>query len=111
MNQDIAKAQLLANVIRHEFCLENAGVEKVYLFGSRARGEAMPGSDWDFLVITTSALERTLKKKVASKIRLRLAFEYDLSADILVWPSSMIPEIKKDRGRVSYTGLAEGIPV
>ena len=28
----------------------NYGVEKLYLFGSRARGDAKPDSDYDFLI-------------------------------------------------------------
>lgn len=30
--------------------LRRHGARRIWLFGSRARGEAAPGSDWDFLV-------------------------------------------------------------
>lgn len=34
-----------------ELCREDLGAEEVWLFGSRARGDNRPDSDWDFLVV------------------------------------------------------------
>lgn len=39
-----------------------ADLVAVVLFGSRARGEAHEGSDWDFLVIARGLPERTLER-------------------------------------------------
>lgn len=47
-------------------------IEKVLLFGSRARGDARPDSDWDFLVIMPSSLppgRRTLAVRRAARLR------------------------------------------
>ena len=39
----------------------------VVLFGSRARGEAAPESDWDFLVIAEGLPERALQRHISLK--------------------------------------------
>ncbi|MGH2970371.1 MAG: nucleotidyltransferase domain-containing protein [Solirubrobacteraceae bacterium] len=31
--------------------------ERIYLYGSRARGDTRPGSDWDLMVIVSSSVE------------------------------------------------------
>jgi uncharacterized protein len=35
---------------------------EVWLFGSRARGDARPDSDWDFLVLTEKPVDRLYKR-------------------------------------------------
>ncbi len=37
---------------------------EVWLFGSRARGDARDDSDWDFLVLTDNVVDRQFKYKV-----------------------------------------------
>jgi len=46
------KQDLLADIVRR--IVETAQPEKIILFGSRARGNARPGSDFDLLVIKES---------------------------------------------------------
>jgi predicted nucleotidyltransferase len=41
---------------------------KVYLFGSRARGDWHKESDWDILVLTNEKVNRNLKKQLRHKI-------------------------------------------
>lgn len=41
---------------------------KVYLFGSRARGDWHEESDWDILVLTNETVDRKLNKKVRHQI-------------------------------------------
>ena len=56
--------------------------EKVYLFGSHARGDAGPDSDFDLLVIVPDDAE-------PSRRRSRLAYEVlrgtGVAADVVVW--------------------------
>ena len=54
---------------------------QVILFGSRARGDARPGSDYDFLVIEDSPLPRHRR---AAKYR-RALIGLLASKDIVVW--------------------------
>jgi len=46
------KQDLLADIVSR--IVETAQPEKIILFGSRARGDARPGSDFDLLVIKES---------------------------------------------------------
>jgi predicted nucleotidyltransferase len=59
--------------------------ERIYLFGSHARGEAGPDSDLDFLVIVSDDAPRERRRS-------RLAYEAlrgtGRAADVLVWTRS-----------------------
>jgi predicted nucleotidyltransferase len=59
--------------------------ERIYLFGSRARGQAGPDSDYDLLVIVSD-------DATPARRRSRLAYEAlrgtGVAADVLVWPRS-----------------------
>jgi uncharacterized protein len=41
---------------------------KVFLFGSRARGDSNSFSDWDFLILTSLSVDENLKRKIRSKL-------------------------------------------
>jgi uncharacterized protein len=41
---------------------------EVWLFGSRARGDARPDSDWDFLILTDKPVDRTFKRQVRDQL-------------------------------------------
>ncbi len=55
-------------------------VERIILFGSRARGDARPDSDWDFLVVMPSH-QRPTQRGVAIR---RVARIHGVSMDFLV---------------------------
>lgn len=41
---------------------------EVWLFGSRARGDSRPDSDWDFLVLTNKHDDQELKRSVRNSL-------------------------------------------
>ncbi|MBO0936303.1 nucleotidyltransferase domain-containing protein [Fibrella sp. HMF5335] len=41
---------------------------EVWLFGSRARGDARPDSDWDFLMLTDKPVNRAFKRQVRDQL-------------------------------------------
>ena len=41
---------------------------EVWLFGSRARGDARPDSDWDFLMLTDKPVDRQFKRQVRDQL-------------------------------------------
>ncbi|MFN4032042.1 MAG: nucleotidyltransferase domain-containing protein [Fimbriimonadales bacterium] len=49
---------------------------ELYLYGSRARGDATPESDWDFLLILPDELAQTLRRAIQEAL-----YEIELSAD------------------------------
>jgi len=81
---------------------------RIVLFGSRARGDARPDSDWDLLVIADTDLDRAEREFVAH----RATWGVNVPKDILVftpaevaryasWRSCM-PSIALREGRVVY---------
>jgi predicted nucleotidyltransferase len=56
--------------------------EQIYLFGSKARGDAGPDSDFDLLVVVSDSAPPVCKRS-------RLAYEVlrgtGIAADVLVW--------------------------
>ncbi len=56
-------------------------IDKIILFGSRARGDYREDSDWDILVVTKEKLELRRKLGLLRNIKRRL--QYKFSLDIL----------------------------
>ena len=56
---------------------------KVILFGSRARGEALEDSDWDFLILTSQEVTPALEDEFRTKLyELELEYEQVISSVI-----------------------------
>jgi predicted nucleotidyltransferase len=98
---------LLAEIVRR--LVEAYEPERIYLFGSRARGDAGPDSDYDLLVVVPD--EAPVERR-----RSRLAYEalwgVSSAADVLVRARSefdarlhlraSLPSVVQDEGRVLY---------
>lgn len=108
-NNSLISKETLADNIREEFAGYGIMVKTIYLFGSRATGKVRPDSDWDFLVITSKKLDRSVQRKIVSHIRKKFIFDYNIDSDILVITESAIPSILDDKGRISYYAIWEGI--
>ena len=78
---------------------------RIVLFGSRARGDARPDSDYDFLVIEDSALPRYRR---AAKYRRALTGLLP-SKDILVWTPGEAAEWSTVPQALVTTALDEGV--
>jgi len=94
---------VLAEVVRR--LVEAFHPERVYLFGSRARGDAGPDSDYDLLVIVPDLASPERKRS-------RLAYEAlrgtGTAADVLVWTQSAFDRQIHLRASLPATVLAEG---
>jgi uncharacterized protein len=78
---------------------------KIILFGSQARGDAGPDSDFDLLVVLTTVVD-----KRADMVRLREALRpLPVPIDLLVFSRSDLEEWGDVRGTVLYPALREGI--
>jgi predicted nucleotidyltransferase len=79
--------------------------ERIYLFGSHARGESGPDSDLDFLVIIPDDAP-------PERRRSRLAYEAlrgtGIAADVLVWPRSYFESRRMVPASLSATVAKEG---
>jgi len=52
---------------------------RIILFGSRARGDSNPNSDWDFLILTRKEVNQDLKNKISDSL-----FEAELETDYVM---------------------------
>lgn len=56
--------------------------ERVYLFGSRARGDAAPGSDYDLMLVVP---DDATPERTRSRLAYERLWETGTAADVLVW--------------------------
>jgi predicted nucleotidyltransferase len=106
MNEiDIAK-----QVIKEE--IEGAGLnlEKVILFGSRARGDYSEDSDWDILVVVKNSFTREEKRYLLRSIYRRIARLRD-SYEIIIKTAADFERMKDIVGSLSYDANLEGIAI
>jgi predicted nucleotidyltransferase len=101
--KNIIKKEIV-NIIT-EFGLE---LDKIILFGSRARGDFNVLSDWDILIILKSEVSFDVEMKLSKKIRERLA-ENLIPCDILIRTPKDIERLKNYVHSVTKTALKEGV--
>ena len=83
-------------------------VVKILLFGSRARGDYNPDSDWDILVVTDKKINKTLKKKFVAEAKREIVWTIDDPVDIIVVDSKHFEEYKNIYGDISGIANLEG---
>ena len=93
----------LAELVRR--LAEHFKPRRIYLFGSRARGDHGPDSDYDLLVLVDGIREPDQR---LSRQAYKLAWELGTSADILVWPFDLFERRRHLRASLPGTVLAEG---
>ena len=80
------------------------GRARVILFGSRARGDAAPDSDVDFLIIAQDVGDR-----FKASVRLaRVAGDLRVPADVVVVSEAQVEEWGGVHGTMLYDALTEG---
>lgn len=94
-------------IIREEFAARQIAVKQIMLFGSRARGEATPDSDWDFLVVIGTTISWAEKCAIWLQLARRLA-TYTITADILIKFEQDFERDRHDVGKTTYYAAKEG---
>ena len=79
---------------------------KVYLFGSRSRGDATPDSDYDFLVVVASSDERPLRRAQKAYRALR---GLGISKDVIVTTSARFDRMKILAASLEHEVATEGL--
>jgi predicted nucleotidyltransferase len=93
----------LRQIVQH--ILDVGHPQKIVLFGSRARGEAQPDSDYDVLIIEPSHLPRY---KRAAPYRRALG-TLGVAKDIVVWTPQEVTEWQNVPNAFITTVLNEGV--
>lgn len=91
--------------------LPAAGVERVILFGSRARGEGNEGSDLDLAVILSGDEGPYWRQIVDVATELNLEYEYRLRISPLVVGHARLLELWDRERAIAQAILVEGIEV
>ncbi len=81
---------------------------KILLFGSRARKDHDPDSDFDFLLITEETFDLRKKRTLQSQIRKELA-KQNIPADILIQSQEEVNSKKEIFGHIIKQALREGV--
>ena len=97
-------------VLREEFNSRGIEIRTIILFGSRALGNARPGSDWDFIVVCKDVLGRKEKTDIWLNINRKLA-EQRIDADVLIKSEPDFEKDKFDTGKVTYYAVKHGVSV
>jgi predicted nucleotidyltransferase len=84
--------------------------KNIILFGSRARGDFTSQSDWDFLIVLKQRVSREEKRKIAHRVRKRLA-EFYLACDVIVRSEAEVEDRKSIIGSVVKSVMEEGLPI
>lgn len=89
-----------------EKVLQHDTQASVILFGSRARGDHKPDSDWDFLILTNKKADFKFQSKMRNAIyNLELKYDQDISTIIMESSQWEDREITSFHKNVTAEGL------
>jgi|SRR5579884_128428 predicted nucleotidyltransferase len=93
----------LAEVVRR--LIDAYQPERIYLFGSRARGDAGPDSDYDLLLIVPDGAPPERKH---SKLAYQVLWGTRAAADVIIWEKSAFERRARVVSSLPATVLREG---
>ncbi|MCS7064979.1 MAG: nucleotidyltransferase domain-containing protein [Fimbriimonadales bacterium] len=101
---------IIRQVIDEEIRRQGAAVVQIRLFGSRARGDYTPHSDWDLFVVVDKSLTVGDRRAAVQRIRWRLA-QAGIPCDLIICSEQSLRESQHDTGRLAYYAMKEGVPL
>ena len=101
-----AEDPVLAEVVRR--LVEVYRPERIYLFGSAARGEAGPDSDYDIMVVVPDDASPELQD---CRLGYRALRGLGIAKDLLVWTRSAFDRQLHLKASLPTTVLSEGKPL
>jgi len=107
MNGLIRRAK---EIINEQVRAAGCNVSRIFLFGSRARGDARPDSDWDFYVVVDKDLDYSQRWDISDRIRLRF-IRAGFSGDVFVQSEAVVQRRKNNTGFLTYYALKEGVEI
>jgi len=90
--------------------LERHGVHplRFYLFGSRARGDHRPDSDWDIYVVVDRELAHADRRLIVTEIKRALA-PLRIPNDVVLKSAERFDALKDYPGSLVYDVVREGV--
>ncbi len=88
----------------------NIKIERIILFGSRAKGKAKKYSDWDIIIITEKKLDKNILDDFWLEVDRELV-EIGIIPEIIVVEKDVVEKYRSHKGYVYYYALKEGISV
>ena len=107
MQKEFDKAK---EIIQEEIGKAGLKIERIILFGSRARGDYSEDSDWDILVILKNEFTREVKRRTLRNIYSGLA-GLENSYEIILMSKRDFERMKDIVGSLSYAAELEGITI
>lgn len=86
-------------------------IDKIILFGSRARGDFKEESDLDLLIITKDELDESKKYSFIYKVRKEIIWKIDLPVDVIVVDKDYFNSYKNVYGSIVGMAALEGIAI
>ena len=80
--------------------------QQVWLFGSRARGDATPESDWDLFVVVDDG---TADAELDPGVGRRLRRECGVRADVIPWRASEFAAFRRTPNTLAYSVASDGV--
>ncbi|MGQ9656530.1 MAG: nucleotidyltransferase domain-containing protein [Fimbriimonadales bacterium] len=102
--------QRAKSIIIEELKKEGCRVRRILLFGSRARGDSRPDSDWDFFVITDRDVPPSQRLDVSRQIRRRFV-QAGFYGDVFIRSERVAEQRRNNTGFLDYYALKEGIEI
>lgn len=100
--------KIITKIIEEEVKKSGLTLEKIFLFGSRARGEETKESDWDIFVVIGEDVNFATIRKLFSNIQSKFV-DNNISADLIIRPKKVFEENSKCVGYISYYANKEGV--
>ena len=107
MRQEIINSK---RIIIEELEKKEFKVERVLLFGSRARNDFHKDSDWDFYVTIDREIDRDTKWDILLNIKRKLV-KLNIPNDVIIESKNKFYERKGNVGYITYYALKEGIQI
>ena len=107
MNRELQKVK---EIIEDEVKKTGLKLQKIILFGSRARGDYTTDSDWDLLIILEKDFTREKKKQLLGNLYRRTA-KLKGSYEIIIKKKSEFEMMKDVVGSLSYEANLEGVTI
>ncbi|MEM5830460.1 MAG: nucleotidyltransferase domain-containing protein [Candidatus Aenigmatarchaeota archaeon] len=86
----------------------NIEIDRIILFGSRARGDYREDSDYDLLIVTKEKLDKEKEKSFKIKI-IRIAAKYLIDIQPILVSSERFEKYKNVYGDIVGMAVLEGI--